>query len=1010
MDRYEYKVREEEIMKLAEERKFAEAAELADTIDWSRVRSVTTLCKISDVYKGARRFQESKEILLMAYKKYPENRRIVYALCLRSIQLQEFVQAIEYYKEFVQIAPRDTDRYILQYKIYEAQDVSLEERAAVLEEYKSKDYKPRWGYELAELYHKMGLGTKCVDECEEFIATFGEGKYVIKAMELKALHEPLSGSEQAEYARYMSERDRAIMSGEEKPKEIPESIKDMGDSTLGEEDIKDAPTAEIPIEEDEIEVKPVDVGRYNTINLQAALAESMKDIWEDEASKQKPAAPVQSVEPEAPVSEETVPAAEEPETVEPVEIASAPEPEPEPVQEKPPVKPAPGIKRADTNTIVTKLMPSTPELGVDDNTIFTPTPLSVPEEGIEDNTIFEQSPLINTGYGISSVELISEPEPPAVDLNPPPMPAIRPIQELSPRLKPEEPAPSQVLIEQTKRIPTDTIVDYLETQKIVKEIQDSTASMQASAAQSEKIPGAITGQLDIPGTGSSLYDQMLAEEYSGQIRLAVAEAEQIEKQITGQLSIDDVLSDWEEAKKENEKKREEEVRMRIVQHTGSLFDEFDEDTKAMLLEQLEKAFRDAILKGTGSGELDEEALGKKIRKEALRTVEYMTADGIVSDDEAEVPAKRKKLVEILEDEESELPGDDEETVTEEDTDTEEAPEDEDTQTPDENEEADEDTDPDEEPGDEESAPAKKPVGKKAKNRKASLEEESVSAVEEALEEETGDKKPKAKHAEPDKHAVVTDSEGNRVLSDEEEELFKPFLNRKGTRKQIAHALDHMSMAAYSGNCIVTGEEGTGTIDLAKRLIKYMQATDSNFLSKQVAIVNGKNINGKDLNALLSKINGGAIIIQSARGLKKSTAQKLMAALDNENLGIMAILEDTSEGMDRIVGTLPKLGEIFNVRIDLQALDDKALVSYACEYALSQEHSIDEFALLAIHTRISEMQTSDHKVTVAEVRDLVDDAIFYADKRNPSHFFDIILHKRYDDEDMIILREKDFMHY
>ena len=210
--------------------------------------------------------------------------------------------------------------------------------------------------------------------------------------------------------------------------------------------------------------------------------------------------------------------------------------------------------------------------------------------------------------------------------------------------------------------------------------------------------------------------------------------------------------------------------------------------------------------------------------------------------------------------------------------------------------------------------------------------------------------------------------------------------------------------------IVTGEEGVGTIDLAKKLIKYMQSTDSNFVNRQVAKVSGKGLNDKDLQSLFEKIKGGAIIIESARGMKKSTVQKLIKILDSENLGVLAVLEDTSEGMDKIVGTLPKLGELFNVRIDLKALDDKALVNYACEYALSQEHTIDEYALLALHTRIAEMQTSTHQVSVSEVRDLVDDAIYYADKKNPAHLFDIILHKRYDDEDMIILREKDFMHY
>ena len=1122
MDRYEDKVREEEIMKLAGDRRYTEAAELADTIDWSRVRSVTTLCKISDVYKGARRFQESKEILLMAYKKYPENRRIVYALCLRSIQLEEYVQAIEYYKEFRQLAPNDTDRYILQYRIYEAQDVSLEERAAVLEEFKSKDYQPKWGYELAYLYHRMGLGTKCVDECEEFIATFGEGKYVIKAMELKALHEPLTDSEKLEYERYINERDLAIQSGAEPHKGVPESIQDMGNSTLEEEDLQGAPTAELPIEPEqlqpveekpaepepaEIEVKPVDVGQYNTINLQAALAESMKDIWGEDAQDQediaepgRPAAtavdnsqsavseedniqpltnPAAAVEvpvnaspavqspvyPATPAQEETANVAA-PTAQAPVNSA----PGPQPAAYEPEVSRARVERQNDTpagkrliHDTDTRLMPSTPQEGVEDITIFEPTPLagrymmpdsgvnagmpgagmpgadipmhtpSTPEEGVEDNTIFTPTPL--SGYRVSSEEILSEiaPQEPMIDLMPPPEPGISPVRELSPLLKPETPPQSNsVLIEQTKRIPTDTIVDYLETQKIVKEIQHSTASMQASTAQSEKIPGAITGQIDVPGTGSALYDQMLAEEYNGQIRLAVAEAEKIEKQITGQLSIDDVLSDWEDAKKENEKKREQEVRKRIVQHTGSLFDEFDEDTKAALIEQLEKAFRDAILKETDKGELDEEALGKKIRKEALRTVEYMTADGVIGEGMKDSADKGQDRDEYEDDydydetgKKSRRPADDEADEDESDIDDEPVEDEEENvrsrrraADADDEEESDEDIADEENEQDEsddddagfDKESKKSDSGSKKRKRSSETDSIGVEAVRKALEEdEDTDRSGKKRFDNPSK-TYATDSEGKRILSPEEEDLFKPFLNRRGARKQIIGALDNMSMAAYTGNCIVTGEEGTGTIDLAKRLIKYMQTTDSNFLGNQVAMVLGKSLNGKDLPALLSKINGGAIIIQSARGMKKSTVQKLISALENENLGVMAILEDTSEGMDKIVGTLPKLGEIFNARVDLQALDDKALVSYACEYALSQEHSIDEFAMLAIHTRIGEMQTSDHQVTVAEVRDLVDDAIFYADKKNPAHFFDIILHKRYDDDDMVILREKDFMHY
>ena len=217
MDKYEYRVRAEEINALIEQRQYADAVKIADTIDWRRVKSVTMLCKVSELYKMNRRYEDSKDILLLAYERQPGSRKIVYSLCELSIKLEELVQAIEYYKEFVQIAPRDTGRFILQYRLYEAQDVSLEERIAVLEEYKKRDYREKWAYELAYLYHRIGLATRCVEECDELILWFGEGKYVIKAMELKMLHVPLSATQQEKYdKRFQSyNTDNVDKTGEE---------------------------------------------------------------------------------------------------------------------------------------------------------------------------------------------------------------------------------------------------------------------------------------------------------------------------------------------------------------------------------------------------------------------------------------------------------------------------------------------------------------------------------------------------------------------------------------------------------------------------------------------------------------------------------------------------------------------------------------------------------------------------------------------------------------------------
>ena len=247
MDKYEYKVRSEKIKELIENKKYQEAVKIADTIDWRKVKSVLTLCTISDLYKVNKRFEESRDILLLAYDRNSNNRMIVYSLCELSIRLNDIVSAVEYSKKYVRIAPNDeVGKYVLQYKLYEAQGVTIEERIAVLEELKKKEYIEKWAYELAYLYHSIGLGSKCVEECDELILNFGKGKYVRKAMELKMLHAPLTPEQQANY----------------EGKKFPEApvVPEIREDAL------------------DFSVKPVNVDKYATINLQRELAESMKEV------------------------------------------------------------------------------------------------------------------------------------------------------------------------------------------------------------------------------------------------------------------------------------------------------------------------------------------------------------------------------------------------------------------------------------------------------------------------------------------------------------------------------------------------------------------------------------------------------------------------------------------------------------------------------------------------------------------------------------------------------------
>ena len=881
LDRYEYNVLSAKIKELIAEGEFAKAVEIADQIDWRKVRSVMTLCTISDLYKINRRYAESKDILLMAYERHPEGRLIVYSLCELSIKLEEYVQAIEYYKEFVNLAPKDTSRYILQYRLYEAQEVSLEERIAVLEEFKKRDYREKWAYELAYLYHRVGLASKCVEECDEMFLWFGEGKYVLKALELKMLHAPLDEEQKKKYDLWSSHIQAGV-----RPEEAAEvtvgSVSDISAST-DEKDIVTAPTTEIPISldledpGDDIQVKPMDMGLYNTVNLQQEIAKGMQGIFDEENTSE----------------EATMDAGEEEDEI--------------------------------------------PQIS------------DMPDILEESDLTAEDGPL---AYVSQDTKVISG------------KPGKVSEQLHIPEIKPQTPV-----------IDIGERVSVQEAQQVINLMRQDTASLHALAkVQEETVPGAKTGVLTPANTLGSPFDNVLTQEYDGQIKLAVPDPGIIEKQITGQMSIEDVLAEWEKMKQENEEKRKGEVRQRILQHTGGLFDEFDEATKSGLLEQLEKAFVEAIMK---EAEKDNEtpALKEEIVREAKAAVERVhqeraqEEESLTAADVTEEPGEEKAGEKVTEKEASEKPALEESAS--EVTDLEEP----------------------------ETPPEEK--------------DEAVLQVQEALADHEQEAKAKQKDLAKKKAAreaskSTTGRTDAREFTAEERKTFEPFLKNKKSREQVLFALENMSLSAYTGNVIITGEEGAGTLDLAKNLIKEMQKADRNF-SGQVAKISGAALNNKDIQGVLETLKGGAIIVESATALKKSTVTKLVNALNNENLGILIILEGAKKPMSRMVAAVPGMAERFNVRIDIEVLGDAALIAYAKEYAMEQEYVVDAFAEMALQRRIENLQTYDHEVTLAEVRELVDEAIYYAGRKTPAHLLDLMLGKRYDAEDMIIIREKDFMH-
>lgn len=931
MDKSEYKLRAEEIKDLISRGEYAQAAEIADTIDWRRVKSVMMLCTISDLYKINRRYEDARDMLLLAYERRPGGRTICYSLCELSIKMEEYVQAIEYYKEFVQVAPKDPGRYILQYKLYEAQDVSLEERIAVLEELKKRDYREKWAYELAYLYHRVGLAARCVEECDELILWFGEGKYVIKAMELKMLHQPLTPEQQEKYDHRFdapgshipsqnSVQDNGYSGNESYEQGYAKDgsydqeqgyaqdgsydqgqgyaqdssydqnqsyVQDSGyDQVTGDTQIYDPvqpaqqETPTQPVQDDyDIHVKTMDVGQYNTINLQAELAAGLREVLGEEPKGDTAKATSDSI----------------------------------------------------TRSIVAPMMDS------DTESLDYPEIAEVSEDDLEPET--------------------------------------------------EQIEGSEVFFGETGEIGDLSQVPEVETEEILPE---EPASLKKQDVVPELSEAEVEPEATTPVEPPKELANVLAQESDGQISLVMPEAESIEKQITGQINIEDILAEWERKKKENLEKREEEVRQHVLQQTGAMFTEFEQAVRDGLLEKLEKekaVDADTVTDTDEVEELEEIADVNDETEKAPAEVseeEPEPADtDIVDTEEVEELEEEPAVAEYEEESATEEPdaGVDMEVTQEPAAEILEVPE----ETTAEIEEASEETTAETEEASEESV--------------AEAEEEPEEAVEEVHEDE----QPQT----PEPPVVERDKAKVRALTREERELYAPFIQSKSAREQLVKAIDNISLAAYTGNVIITGEEGMDTLSLAKNMIREIQATDSNFSGK-VAKISGHALNKKDAAETLNRLQNGALIICKASEMNNKTVDTMYKALQQENQGIVIILEDTRKEIDRFLEKYEKLQESFTSRMDVEALSNDTLVAFGRQYAREREYSIDELGVLALHTRIEDMQTIDHVVTVVDVKEIVDEAIAHANKKTLKHFFDVLFAKRYDDEDMIILTEKDFV--
>ncbi len=814
MDKYEYNLKLDQMKSLVAEGDYQTAAEIADTINWRKIKNVTALVRAGEIYEQVERYEESREILLMAYDRSSIGRTIIYRLAHVAIKMANFDEAKEFYREFVEIAPHDNLKYVLKYEINKAQGAEYKTLIANLEELKDQEFTEEWGYELAYMYHKAGMGEKCIEICDELVLYFGQGPYVERALELKMLYQPLTRQQEEKYRHIRQEKEGVT---EVRPE----------DKLVSGEIVTKA--VKIP----EIQMSPE---RFNTQNLQEALQESMQKIME----------------------------ATEKETVE------------------------------DHMDNIKKLVEEIPYL-------------QIPVE--------------------------KEPE------------------------------------EEEIHIATD------------QEIDDSL-------------------KLN--------FQELLNEEYDGQMRILVPESGIYEPQITGQMTIEDVLAEWEKTRRaaaaalqEAEQKKLESAKARALQEAGDIMERLV-DVIPKLDSGLtpQDLLKEQYLAG-GAVEEDEAAqMVANMNQLLQREIDRLSTENAQIEEQLavaqefaaaqELAASMQELVAIQELEAAAEIVPEMEPVVEE-------------------------------PVIETSISEELPESEEVKQEESVEElptiQEEMPKTEEEVPVAEMPITPQVVFATKELPNIELPTDINlevsiTKLTKEQKELFTYFTPIQGMEEQICTALSGIASrlkneaSARTGNLLIQGGSGSGKTVFATNFVKALQEMTGKPDGK-IGKIDAETLNKKDVNALYNKIAGGCLIIEGAGELTKDSAIKLGLLLEADKKGTLVILEDTRSGIEKVLLRDGGFASKFTERINIPIFTNDELVVFAKAYAKENGYRIDEMGILALYNSISNIEKIDKATTIAEVKEIVDDAITYVESGTFRKAFSILTSSRFDEDDYVILHEKDF---
>ena len=1032
MDKYEYRVKTEQMLDHLEKKEYQQAKEIADGIDWRRVKNASMLNTVSEIYEYNGEFKKGRDILFLAFDRAPGSRKIVYRLGTLALKIKDIREATDCYEEFVKLAPKDPNQYILKYKILRTQGASLTDQITALEEFKKAEYIEKWAYELAKLYDEAGMTAECLEECDDLILWFSEGKYVYLAMELKMKYKPLTPLQQEKY----DSRPGAVKKKpepEKQPESTLEEVDDENEYNEGTEetvDVQEEPVRE-PVTErvDESEVQeipPQEVPMQETVVQEEIPQEEIVEEAAEEVVEEEPVytEPEEAVEEHGSTIKQVVTGATLEEALaQGMAVANGITIEEEAMKEREDEILANGQMMIDDILQKWEEKQKDHEAAIEKQKAKDEERLQKEREQARIRQEEERREVERKAAEAEARRKAEEEEAARKAAEEEARrkaeeearrkaeeEAARKAAEEEARRKAEEEAARKAAEEEARRKAEEEAARKAAEEEARRKAEEEAARKAAEEeaepiSKTQRIPDDIVRLMEEMGNEES-EEELYEEDFEDGSETEEDFIEGIEEELSG---IDMSGSSFEEADFGDEDFEEADFEEEDFEDED--FEEADFEEEDFEDEDFEEAdFEDEDFEEEDEEEADfeDEDFEEKDEEEAdfededFEEKDFEEADFEEEDFEDEDFEEADFEEEDFEDEDFEEADFEEEDFDADFADVEDEEEDFDNDFADVDDEETDFDDEDLEIEDDEEA-----------DEELEIEEPSEEEIQARIKKSKGGVPFDTGFVVTGRYDLSATSEiGLKAgLTEEQKKLFSYFVPVRGMSEQIVEVLDNDRRAqregtSKTGNLLVIGRKGSGKTVLAVDIVKAIQKQRS-LKQGKVAIVTGESLNKKELTNIIQKLRGGAIIIEHAGKLNARTVKELNYLMEKKTGELLFVLEDQRKPLERLMTANPEFKKKFSSKLELPVFINDELVTFGQTYAKENGYKLDEMGILALYSRIDVMQREDHAVSVAEVKEIMDEAISHSQKANVKHLARRVFGKGTDDSDRIILKEEDF---